>query len=143
MIEYLLAAVQNGKNWTEKCTRSSYAASFKCYCQQYEAAYVSAIQNSDDLNTLARHLIEAIALGWNKRNFLRRSAIRTDEKMIIVTYLTPMLLNAESPKCTDFARVLCEEWNARWPNNTYNVADYQSIQSGFRHSVLGFTIPQK
>ena len=142
-MEQLLAAIQNGKTWADGFTRHDYQNTFKRYCQQYEADYTTAVQNSDDLRVLACDLTEALEAGWKNYRLWNRSTVRADEKKMIVTYLSPMLLGAQEPRCADFAQALCDVWGERWPNDPYSMADYQKIQDGFRHAILGIELRKK
>ena len=61
----------------------------------------------------------------------------------LVAYLSPMLLRIPDPRCAQLAQTLREKWGALWPKDSYDVADFEKIVGGFRHSVMGIDLAGK
>lgn len=141
-MEPLLRAVTDGKKWVDGFTRYGYREAFERYCALYEADYASAARESEP-DALAETLLDALEQHWKRQRFWSRAAERADGKMVVVTYLTPMLLRAREPRCAPFAEALCKAWNARWPDDAYRTAEYETILGGFRHTVLGIDLENK
>ena len=143
MIEELLKAIIHGKPWIDSFTRFSYRDAFSQYRVQYEASFASAVVQVPSLEELAEQLVAAVEDGWKKERFWNRAAAKVNDKMMLVAYLTPLLLSSQEPLCRAFAPILCQAWNARWPENPYQVADYDAILDGFRNSIMGFDLEGK
>ena len=141
-MERLLRAVADGKEWVDSFTRYGYRRAFERYCALYAADYAAAARDGDP-DDLSAALLDALAESWRKLRLWNRAAARSDSKMVVVTYLTPMLLRAEEPCCRQLALALCREWNARWPGDAYCTAPFETIVNGFRHSVLGIDLENK
>ena len=95
------------------------------------------------LEALAEALVRGIEDGWKKERFWNRAAARVNDKMMLIDYLTPMLLASQEESCHDLAQALCEQWNRRWPENTYRTATYEALLNGFRHSIMGIDFAGK
>ncbi len=141
-MERLLCAVIDGREWVDGFTRYGYREAFERYCALYEADYARAACETEP-DALACALLDALAEKWKRKRLWNRAAARADSKMVVVVYLTPMLLRAKEPRCANLAHSLCEAWNARWPDDAYRTAEYESILSGFRHSILGIDLENK
>ena len=143
MDQYLLSAVQDGKRWLERFTIKGYPAAFQAYSSQYGPPYreaVRAAERRDGENgpaVLARELLDALEEGWKRARFWNRSARRFDEKRVITVYLSPMLLELGE---TAFANALREEWDRRWPKDTYKITTYQKLKKSFRNAIMGIEI---
>ena len=135
----LLNAIQHGEIWLTAFNRCDYEKSFAQYCARYEPLYTAAVIETAP-QQLAQHLTEGIAESWKKTRFWKRSVTRANDKMMVVSYLTPMLLQCSEERCHVLAEALCDAWNAKWPDNPYHTADYAAIQGGFRNTVMGFDI---
>lgn len=141
-MEELLSAIRHGKPWLDSFTRYAYREAFGQYRQEFARRYMAAAQTADSVESLARELVDGIENGWKAERFWNRAAARADDKMMLVAYLTPMLL-ASGEKCAALAREICRAWNERFPDRTYETADYDKILNGFRHSVLGIDMESK
>ena len=136
----LLKAIQHGKPWIDSFNRVEYQKTFEVYSEKFAAVYIDAVNASSDLSLLASELVDSIIAGWDKEHFFSRGAAKINDKMMIVVYLTPMLLASENERCHQFADILCSEWNKKIPQNTYSVADYDTITNGFTNKIMGFEI---
>ena len=142
-MEELLKAIRHGRPWIDSFTRFAYRDAFAEYRTTYEPIYVGAAQAYESPEKLAHALVDAIEAGWKKERFWNRSAARVDDKMMLVAYLTPMLLGSQEARCHDLARAICDAWNRKFPQNTYETADYDALLNGFRNSIMGFDFEGK
>ena len=143
MIEQLLEAIQKGKPWLDSFTRYGYREAFDRYCAKYEMIYRAALANSESPAALAQQIVQGIEDSWKKERIWNRSAARVNDKMVLIDYLTPMLLSSKDAKCRDLAEVLCQCWNRRWPENVYQIASFETLLHGFRHTILGIDFENK
>lgn len=135
----LLAAIQTGRDWMDRFTRKEYTRAFREYTQCFGPAYMEAVRTAGEegLAALAESLLDGLEAGWKRQHFWNRAAVRTTEKQMMVTYLSPMLLGLEEPGCQRLAELLRDGWAARWPKDAYGITDYKTIRNGFRNVFLG------
>ena len=136
MTEKLMEAIFQGELWMKHFNRSDYAASFARYCEKYAPLYAAALEDTTP-EKLAQELLEGVAQHWKKAHFWQRGVYRTNDKLMVVFYLTPMLLHCGE---SELAQILCRAWNAKWPDDAYEMADYDTVEHGFRNTVMGFAI---
>ena len=139
-MEELLKAISRGKVWTDSFNRVSYENAFKQYCSRYEARFAGAVQIHSSVEELAHKLVDAIEESWRKERFWNRNLARTNDKLVLAFYLTPMLLASPEERCGELAAALCAAWNERFPDDRYITAGYEEIAGGFRNSVMGFLL---
>jgi len=139
----LLHAIQESRFWLDRFARREYPKAFREYTEQYGAAFAAETAAAESLDTLAETFLDALEDGWKRRRFWNRSAVRVDEKRMIVSYLSPMLMKLEGTLCPQFAQCLQSHWKARWPKDDYGIATYEVLQDGFRNSVLGIDLANK
>ena len=142
-MEELLKAIRHGRPWIDSFTRFAYRDAFNQYRTMYEPVYVGAVQAYESMEKLAQEIVDAIETGWKKEKFWNRSAARVDDKMMLVAYLTPMLLASQEVRCHELAAAICGAWNEKFPQNTYETADYDTLLDGFRNSIMGFDFEGK
>lgn len=143
MNQEMLSAIQDGRMWLDQFQYRSYPKAFAQYQVQYGPAYRKAISRcggEEELKALAEELLDAMEAGWKKARFWNRSSMQVDQKQVIITYLSPMLLEMEEPACQRFAALLQECWAARWPKNTYRIATYKKLCKGFHNCILGIDL---
>lgn len=144
MREELLGAIQSAPVWQEKFNRQEYGKAFKQYVETYGPAYMTEVRaamgSETGLQTLADQILDGLEAGWQKQRFWNRSAVKGNEKMVIVQYLSPMLLGLEEPGCRELALLLRDSWNTRYPKSVYQVASYERIKKGFRNVILGMDL---
>ena len=94
MNDELLAAVQTGREWMDRFTRKEYTRAFREYTQRFGPLYMEAVRAAGEkgLGALAGSLLDGLEEGWKRQRFWNRAAVRTTEKQMMVTYLSPMLL---------------------------------------------------
>ena len=143
-IETLCAAVQAAPIYLDRFTRRGYPAAFRDYTERFSPAYTAAVRETagEDaaLDALADAVLAGLEQGWRSQRFWNRSAVRANEKQMMVSFLTPMLLELEEPLCARFAQVLRDRWAARWPRDAYQAATYAEIKSGFRYAIMGIPL---
>ena len=142
MNDELLSAVQTGREWMERFTRTEYTRAFREYTKGFGPPYMEAVRaaGEEGPKALAESLLDGLEAGWKRQRFWNRSAVRTTEKQMMVTYLSPMLLGLEEPGCQRLAELLRDGWAARWPKDAYGITDYKTIRNGFRNVILGVDI---
>lgn len=139
-MELLSEAVCRFRPWLEDFRHKTYAPAFQDYCARYGSLYDQAAQEAKDLRALAEALLDELEQGWKRQRPWNRSAVRASEKQMLVVYLSPMLLEREEPRCRELCEVLREAWNARWPKDGYRTAGFETIQSGFRNTIMGIEL---
>lgn len=143
MYEQLINALSPSKYWVNSFTRYEYRQAFQQYSDSFSFMYIEALRQVSDMTTFTNSYLDAVETHWKNIHFWNRAATKVDEKMVVVSYLTPMLLNANDPSCSLFSNELCRLWNNRFPNNTYQTASYEQLLEGFRHSILGLDMESK
>ena len=138
MTETLKNSVCNSFAWTKHFNRSDYAAAFQSYCEQYAAVYREAASKTDAA-ALAEELLESMEKRRSKLLPWRRNAARVDDKMLLLTFLGPMLLSlGEEGKA--LAEALRNGWRSHYTGERYELAEYETILDGFNNSVMGFSL---
>ena len=138
MTETLKNSVANSFAWTKYFNRSDYAAAFRNYCAQFSAAYAEAITKIDTAD-LAEALIVYMEERREKLLPWRRKAAKVDDKMLLLTFVGPMLLSL-GEEGRALAEALRDEWQECYEGETYEIAGYETIVDGFNNSVMGFSL---
>lgn len=143
----LCAAVWEAPQYLPRFTRRGYAAAFEDYVRCFGPVFGEAIREAGEdpggLEALADGMLEKLEAAWKAARFWKRSARRMDERQMMVTYLSPMLLAMEEPRGQELAVVLRDRWEARWPGEGYRIATYEKLKKGFRNAIMGIEIPTR
>ena len=143
--DLLCAAVQEAPVYLDRFDRRHYDEAFREYVERFGPAYLEAGRETggdeEALTALAESILDRLEAGWKRRRFWDRSAVRANEKQMVVAYLSPMLLGLEEPTCLCLAKTLRDRWTARWPKDGYGIAPFTKIQAGFRYAIAGIDLP--
>ena len=146
-IDELCAAVQAAKEWLPRFRKNEYAKAMREYRECFGPAYVRAVKETEGdltkLEDLANGILEELEAGWKRRRFWERSAVRVEEKQMIVDFLSPMLLEEPEPLCGRLAGMLRQGWADRWPKDAYQITTFEVLQKGFRNTILGIDLGDK
>ena len=142
MIETMLRAITDAAAPVKSFTRYEYRPAFQTYYETYAPVFTAAVE-SREVSQIADELLEALQQYRKKLPFWKRGAAIAEQKMVMVAYLSPMLLRIPDPRCAHLAQTLREKWGALWPKDSYDVADFEKIVGGFRHSVMGIDLAGK
>lgn len=140
--EQLAAAVQDPAPWLGRFRHKTYEAAFQSYCETFGPLFDRAVREAGEAGVpaLAAAVLDRLEQGWRCRRPWNRSAVRADEKQMLVVYLSPMLLEREEPGCRALCEALREAWNARRPKDAYRTAGFAKIKSGFRDAIMGIEL---
>lgn len=143
----LCAAVQAAKEWLPRFRKNEYAKAMREYRACFGPAYVRAVKETEGdlakLEDLANGILDELEAGWKRRRFWDRSAVRVEEKQMIVDFLSPMLLEEPEPLCGRLAGMLRQGWADRWPKDAYQITTFEVLQKGFRNTILGIDLGDK
>ena len=89
---------------------------------------------------VADAILDAVEERWRHQHFWNRSAVRVNHKQVLVSFLSPMLLDREGTGCPDLARILCARWGERWPKDAYRITTYAVLKKGFRNAIMGIDL---
>lgn len=111
------------------------------YPENFEAfgkscsAFFDGLEDKD-LSSEADALADELEKG--KADLSRREAktAAEEEKRVLALFFTPAALK-RGGRAEEFANVLCDTWNRRYPKNAYKVGDYDTILKGFDSDFLG------
>ena len=146
-IEELCAAVWEAPAWLPLFRRKEYPKAFQEYQDRFGPLYAQAVAEAGGdlaaLERLANDILDALEAGWKRRRFWDRSAVRVEEKQVIVSFLSPMLLDQPDPLCGRLAGMLRQGWADRWPKDAYQMTTAEVLQKGFRNSILGIDLEGK
>ena len=146
-IDELCAAVQAAKEWLPRFRKNEYAKAMREYRECFGPAYVRAVKETEGdlakLEDLANCILDELEAGWKRRRFWDRSAVRVEEKQMIVDFLSPMLLEEPEPLCGRLAGMLRQGWADRWPKDAYQITTFEVLQKGFRNTILGIDLGDK
>ena len=146
-IEELCAAVWEAPAWLPRFRRKEYPKAFQEYQDRFGPLYAQAVAEAGGdlaaLEQLANEILDALEAGWKRRRFWDRSAVRVEEKQVIVSFLSPMLLEQPDPLCGRLAGMLRQGWADRWPKDAYQMTTAEVLQKGFRNSILGIDLEGK
>lgn len=134
----LLEAVQDNRLWIKRFTRKEYAKAFEAYQSQFGPRYQEALADPDALPAIAEELLDGIAGGWKRQRPWNRTAAAMNDKQMMVTYLSPMLLKLEGGE--RLAELLRDGWAARWPKDAYENGAFEELLGGFRNTIMGLEI---
>ena len=141
-LDDLCAAVWESDQWMKLFNRSEYQAAFRRYEERFGPLYARVVREAEDLEglqKLADDMLDAMERRW-KRHWLGRGAMMVDQRQMIVSFLSPMLLEQPDPRCGRFAGILRQCWADRWPKLEYHITTYEVLYSGFRTSILGIDV---
>lgn len=134
----LLEAIQDGRFWIKRFTRKEYSKAFEAYMNQFGPRYQEALRNPDVLPDVAEEMLDGIAEGWKRQRPWNRTVAAMDDKQMMITYLSPMLLKLEGGE--RLAELLRDGWAARWPKDAYENGSYEELLGGFRNTIMGLEI---
>ena len=107
-VQMLCAAVQEAPAYLNWFTRKEYPLAFREYAERFAPAWTAAVRETAGeetaLTALADNFLEGLEQGWRRQRFWNRSSVRVNEKQMVVSFLTPLLLGLEEPLCPEFAR---------------------------------------
>lgn len=140
-LQELKKAVTEARPYLDRFTRHTYEEAFREYTERFGQLYIQAVRETDGTDTALRALADALVdemeSGWSRQRPWNRGAVRVNEKLMIVEYLSPMLQGLEEPLCGRLAAVLCAVWGERRPKDLYRIGSYAELRDGFRNSILG------
>lgn len=108
--------------------------SFEADC----APLLAALEGSDP-EAVAAQLIDTLE---RRRAELPHRAQKTaaeEEKRVLALFLAPTAERLGGG-AADFVQVLCRQWNARYPRNTFLAGNYETIMKGFDANLLGLPL---
>ena len=143
MNEELLLAVQDCQVWLELFERRTYKKAFLRYRERYSAAFQEMFRicsTEEMLTSAADWMLTELEKGWKRQRFWNRSAVRLDQKQMMIAYLSPMLLAMEDPAGPHFAELLRDTWAARWPKDAYEITSFEKLGKGFHNAVFGIEL---
>lgn len=130
-----------------------YESSLKKYMEEFRGTFEKLQKICDrdpekapeTIKSVCRELLDAIGseIGTAGKWFrFNERALQLDTyKMVILTYLTPAVLNMELEISGKFVHELHEEWIRRYPKQPYKIAEEQEIAAGFGrrwyHTLMG------
>ena len=138
-----LDAVADGQKWNDPKISTLYRDMLDSFRQRNADACMKEISGAEDLRSLAADVLDQLEARWKGFPFLSRSGKQEDDKLKIVTFLLPMLLDTGDPACIAFVSAFQEEWNGRYPKWILRAASGEEIAGGFRRTFLGFQLPDK
>ena len=141
-LDALCAAVWEADQWMKHFSRKEYPGAFRRYEERFGPLYAQAVREAEDLaglQKLADDMLDALERRW-KRRWLGRGAVMVDERQMIVSFLSPMLLEQPDARCGRLAGMLRQDWAERWPKQEYHITTYEVLCSGFRTSILGIDV---
>ena len=137
----LLSALRERKPWLERFTRTEYEAAFLEYQTRYGVLFKGAVRNAgENAPELAEELLDELAKGWAAEKFWKRSARRFEEKQMVFSYLSPMLIEIGEEA---FAASLRDAWRSRWPKDAYEIVTWRKLKKGFRLTIMGIAVGQQ
>lgn len=140
-IDVLCVPLDEAKSWLDRFTRREYEKGFRAFCERFGPAYDQAVAEAgEDLTALADAILDAVEERWHHQHFWNRSAVRVNHKQVLVSFLSPMLLDREEAGCGEFARILCARWGERWPKDAYRITTYAVLKKGFRNAIMGIDL---
>ena len=92
-----------------------------------------------DINSGADRLIDELDRRHNALPARRKKAAADQDKQVLALFLTPAAIRRGN-NAAEYARVLCERWNLRHPQNRYYLGDYETILKGFDANLLGLPL---
>ena len=109
-INELCAAVWGAKEWLPRFRRNEYAGALREYQERFGPLYAQAVAETEGdltaLEALANDILDALEAAWKRRTFWNRGAVRVEEKQVVVSFLSPMLLDQPDPLCGRLAGML-------------------------------------
>lgn len=133
----LLKAVHGCRPWLDGFNRMKYKGYFERYLSLYKWSLVNIPNDPVILGSMASSFVDEIAEAIKAEHFWNRSAAFADDKTMLIVYFSPMLLASENEVSRQFAYCVCEAWNKKYPKDTYQVADFDTIMSGFTNTIMG------
>ena len=108
-VQMLCAAVQEAPAYLNRFTRKEYPLAFREYAERFAPAWTAAVRETAGeetaLTALADNFLEGLEQGWRRQRCWNRSSVRVNEKQMVVSFLTPLLLGLEEPLCPEFAQI--------------------------------------
>jgi hypothetical protein len=144
MNQELLDAVRDTDGWMARFTLTEYSGAFREYTERFGPLYMEAVRGADgQLEPLAEEWLRGLEAEIARQRFWNRTVFRSNVKMVVIQYLSPMLIGLEEPSCKRLAELLRQGWAARWPKEAYKIASYRTLLKGFRYTLLGFDLTRQ
>lgn len=139
-MENLLKAVHKCRPWVDGFNRVKYKEYFERYSSLFTDVFTKAVEEAASKEELANSFVDAIDSACKAEHFWNRNASFVDDKTMLVVYLSPMLLASGKEENIAFANVLSSTWNAKFPKESYQVANFDTIMSGFTNTIMGVSL---
>lgn len=134
-----MEAFSNAGYWMKGFKRQTYEQYLEAFCQQNTDSFCHALQEHEPA-ALAKAILDELENRWDQMRFWNRSGAKTEVKLLLITYVSPMLLLSDAPSCSALAEQLCRGWNERWPKDTYQLPDVEKLKRSFKNAIFGITL---
>lgn len=128
------------KYWLEQFFEKNYVESFREFSGKYGDTFTQSVKGTDSPKALAESVVAALDEIVKQARFWNRNAYRQDIKMLLTTYVFPLLLASGDEQMTSFCHLLCDTWNDRHDGDPMTAVDRDTILRGFRDTIFGFRV---
>lgn len=133
----IIRIIRNAHAYLDQFDYDHYPACFAAFSES-AAGFFDALRPGE-LSARADALIDALEQGREAlpRREKRDAAIR--DKQVLALLLTPAALQ-RGGTAAEFAELLRQRWNERFPRNIYLAGSYEKILAGFDSNLLGLPL---
>ena len=114
-----------------------YPACFQAFGQ--DCSPILAALEGSALESAAAQLIDTLERRRAELPRRVQKAAAKEEKQVLALFLAPTAERLGGTSA-DFVQILCRQWNARYPRNTFLAGNYETIMKGFDANLLGLPL---
>lgn len=144
---HLFDCIRDYPNYYKNFTRKRYESSFRTYQygieETYEAMNRYVVAQPHRREELLQSFVDQFLREWEDYHAGKKGKAARDRemfvnKMTIAWYMVPAIRGLELAVSTDYTEQLQKEFVAAYPDNTFQVASYSDLASGFRKHGICF-----
>ena len=135
---HLLDCVRDFPNWFKQFNRKKYEPSFRAYAEAirpcYEAMDRWVCAQPARREALLSAFADSFVAQWEAFQSSRKGRKRLEfsDKLTLAWFTIPAVRSFGLSISEDFPRILRDKFNARYPDNRFELGTYEEIQGGFR-----------
>ena len=134
----LIGAVSDSRTWLGRFNRTEYKEAFREFADRYSPACLDALREQGP-EAVSGSVLEGLGEAQRRERIWNRSALRFNQRQMLVVFVTPMLLEL-GEEGRRLAELLRDGWEQQRPGERYAIASFQELNDGFYDRILGIDL---